>query len=71
MENAAGGLEIEGHGAVVEDTAPAFHKPNKFVAVVQDALTDDSPDYGVQAGAISAAGQHSNAHFEASDVAGK
>ena len=63
MEDAAGGLEVEGHGAIVDDAAPAFKEADELVVVVQDALANDSSNDGVQAGTVSAASQHSNAHF--------
>jgi len=54
MQDAAGGLEIEGHGAVVEDTAPAFEEADELIPVMEDAFAYHGTNNGVEAGAIPA-----------------
>ena len=62
LEDAAGGLEVERHRFVVDDAAPAFHEADELIAVVVDAFAHNGANDGVQAGAVSASGKHSNPH---------
>ena len=46
----------------LERAAPAVAVADELVAVVADALAHDRPDDRVQAGAVAAAGEHSDPH---------
>ena len=61
-QDAADGRQVEHHGHIVNDSAPAFEKPHELVVVMNDALADDGADDGVEARAIAAAGKHSDLH---------
>ncbi len=63
LEDAGGGDEVEGHGAVVEDAAPAFEEADELVTVVEDAFAHYGADDGVESRTISTTGEHSNTHF--------
>ena len=54
--------DAQRHGQALERALPAVAEPDELVAVDPDALADDGPDDRVQAGAVAAAGQHSDAH---------
>ena len=54
--------DAERHGDVLERAPPAVAEADELVAVDADALADDGADHRVQAGAVAAAGQHSDAH---------
>ena len=47
---------------VLQRPAPAVAVADELVAVDADALAHDRPDHRVQAGAIAAAGEHSDPH---------
>ena len=52
----------ERHRDVLERTLPAVPEADELVPVHADALADDSADHGVQARAVTAAGEHSDTH---------
>ncbi len=61
-QNAAHRVKIEGNADVFQDAAPAFHEPDEFVFISEDALAHDRANDGVQARTIPSAGQHTNLH---------
>ena len=61
-QDAADLVDAERGGQVLQRPAPAVEEADELEAVLPDALADDGPDDGVQAGAVAAAGQHSHAH---------
>src|SRR5581483_4375617 len=62
VENAAGGFEIERHGLVFDDAAPAFKEAYELVSIVVDAFAHGGANDGVEAGAVAPPGKHSNPH---------
>ena len=54
--------EIEFHGLVFQQPAPAFHESHKLVFIVEGALTHYGPNDRIQSGTVASAGQHSNLH---------
>ena len=56
------GLDVERPGVAVDDAPPAVEEADELVAVGALALADDRPHHGVEAGAVTAAGQHRDAH---------
>ena len=60
MPAALGDAELHGHA--LERAPPAVAVADELEAVPGDALADHRPDHGVQAGAVAASGEHSDAH---------
>src|SRR5882762_5198522 len=54
--------EIEFHGLVFQQPAPALHESHKLVFIVEGALTHHCPNHRIQPGTVAPAGQHSNLH---------
>ena len=50
------------HGQALERALPAVAVADELEAVHADALADHRPDHGVEAGAVAASGEHSDAH---------
>ena len=61
-QDAADLVDAEGHGLALERTPPAVPEADELVAVDADTLADDGADHGVESGAVSAAGQDTDAH---------
>ena len=57
-----GGLDRQLLEGVLERAAPAVAKAHDRVPVAVDALPDDRPDHGIQAGTVAASGEHAHAH---------
>src|SRR5258708_33606755 len=54
--------EIEFHGLVFQQPAPALHESDKVVFIVEGALTHHCPNDRIQPGTVASAGQHSDLH---------
>ena len=61
-QDAAHLRDAELAGRALERALPAVAEADELVAVLLDALADHGPDDGVQAGAVAAPGEHSDAH---------
>jgi hypothetical protein len=61
-QDAAHGGDVETDGVVLQGSSPAVPEAGEVVAVLLHALADDGPDDGVEAGAVAASGQYSDAH---------
>src|SRR6267143_1374125 len=61
-QDTAHGREIEFHGLVFQQPAPALHESHKVVFIVEGTLTHHCANYSIQSGAVASAGQHSNLH---------
>ena len=55
-------VDAQRHGHALERAAPAVAEADEVEAVLLHALADDGPDDGVQAGAVAATGEYSDAH---------
>ena len=55
-QNSAHRLEIERHGLVFQQAAPAFHESDKLVLVVKGSLAHHGADHRVQSRTIATAG---------------
>lgn len=55
---------VEGQRAVVtvQQAAPAVFEADDLVAVIGDTAVDDGSDHGIEAGAVTATGQHAYTH---------
>ena len=62
-QNSAHAGEIQRHGFVFHQAAPAFEKADKFVLVVKATFAHHGADHRVQPWAIAAAGEYANFHF--------
>ena len=63
MQDAAGGLEIERHGAVFDDAAPALHEADKLIAVVLNSLANCRPNHCIEPWTIPTTRQHPDPHL--------
>src|SRR3977135_1336576 len=54
--------EIEFHGLVFQQPAPALHESHKLIFIVEGALTHHCPNDRIQSGTVASAGQHSDLH---------
>ena len=61
-EDAADGVEVEGAVAAVEQALVAVLEADDLVAVVRHGAVHDRPDHCVEAGAVAACGENSDAH---------
>jgi hypothetical protein len=61
-EDAADRVEVEGADVAVEQTLEAVLEADDLVAVTRDGPVDDRPDHCVQARAVAARGEDSDAH---------
>ena len=61
-QDAADPVQVERHRVRLEHPAPAVLEPDDLVTVLGDPLADHRADDGVQAGAVPAAGEDSDAH---------
>src|SRR5690606_20123636 len=61
-QDAPHGLDVQRHRLALKRPAPAGPEADELVTVDAHPLADDSPDHGVQAGAVAAPGEHSNTH---------
>src|SRR5208283_2963930 len=55
-------FEVEFHGFVFEQPAPAFHESHESVFIVKCSLAHHRPNNRIQPGTIAPARQHSNLH---------
>ena len=67
-QDAAHRGDAERHGQALERALPAVAEADELVAVLADALADDGPDDRVEAGAVAAAGEDSDAHAYCSSL---
>lgn len=61
-EDAADRVEIEGAEVAVEESLEPVLEADDFIAVTHHGTVDDRPDHCVQAWAIAACGENSDAH---------
>ena len=61
-QRAPHGVDVERHGLAVDDPSPPVDEAEQLVAELALALADHRPDHGVQAGAVSATGEHGYPH---------
>src|SRR5581483_7103601 len=61
-QDAADGVEVELEIVALQEALPAVPETDDLVAVVGDGTVHDGPDDGVQAGAVAAGGEDTNAH---------
>ena len=54
--------EIEFHGLVFQQAAPALHESHELVLIVEGTLAHHRPNDRIQSGTVASAGQHSNLH---------
>ncbi|GDY43894.1 hypothetical protein SANT12839_047760 [Streptomyces antimycoticus] len=62
-QDAAHGRDVQRHDGSFEHAAPAVPHSDELEAVDLHALSDDAADRGVEPGAVTAAGQHTDTHL--------
>jgi hypothetical protein len=61
-------VDRQRHRLVLNHATPPFDEADKLIAVVENPLADNGAYHRIESGAVSAAGQNSNSHFDSSPL---